>query len=47
MNINIMDTPEKFQSIAKEIVPPLVELLRARNELEQEICARAMELLEC
>ena len=40
------DTPEKFQPLAEEIVPPLVELLRKRNDLEREICARALKLRE-
>lgn len=40
------DTPEKFRPLAGEIVPPLVELLRKRNGLEREICARALKLRE-
>ena len=43
-NIVIQDTPEKFRPMAAEIVPPLVELLRARNALETEICARSIKL---
>ena len=31
MEINFQDTPEKFQPLAEEIVPSLLELLRARN----------------
>lgn len=42
----MQDTPEKFQPLAGEIVPPLVELLRQRNELEKEICARYFKLRE-
>lgn len=40
------DTPEKFRPLAAEIVPPLVELLRRRNALEQEICTRSIRLRE-
>ncbi len=40
------DTPEKFQAMAAEIVPPLLALLRQRNELEREICARSLKLRE-
>lgn len=40
MDIKLLDTPEKFQPIAEEIVPPLLELLRARNALEAEIHRR-------
>lgn len=40
MDIIVQDTPEKFQGMAEELVPPLLELLRQRNELEQDICAR-------
>lgn len=48
MNVNIIiqDTPEKFQPMAQELVPPLLELLQKRNELEQEICARSIKLRE-
>lgn len=42
----VEDTPEKFRPLAEEIVPPLLELLEARNALEREICARAMKLRE-
>ena len=42
----IQDTPEKFRSLAEEIVTPRVELLRRRNELEREICARSLKLRE-
>ena len=41
----LQDTPERFQAMAGGIVPPLIELLRGRNDLEKEICARALELL--
>ena len=30
MDIKIIDTPEKFQSLAEEIVPPLLELVTPR-----------------
>lgn len=40
----IQDTPEKFQPMAEVIVPPLLELLQARNILEEEIFARSQEL---
>ena len=46
MEVKIIDTPEKFQPMAEEIVPPLVELLRKRNELEQEVFARSVKLRE-
>ena len=42
----VQDTPEKFRPLAEEIIPPLLELLEARNTLEREICARAMKLRE-
>lgn len=44
MDIKIIDTPEKFQSLVEEIVPPLVELLQARNALEAEIHRRYQAL---
>ena len=44
MDIKIIDTPEKFQSLAEEIVPPLLELLQARNALEAEIHRRYQAL---
>lgn len=44
VRIIIENTPEKFQPLAKEIVPPLLALLRQRNELEREICARSLKL---
>ncbi len=40
MEIVVQDTPEKFRGMAEKLVPPLLELLRQRNELEQDICAR-------
>ena len=40
----IQDTPEKFQPMAEELVPPLLELLRARNDLEREIQERFQAL---
>ena len=46
VKIVIEDTPEKFQPLAEVLVPPLVELLRQRNELEREICARSLKLRE-
>ena len=44
MDIKIIDTPEKFQSLAEEIVSPLLELLQARNALEAEIHRRYQAL---
>ena len=44
MDIKLLNTPEKFQPIAEEIVPPLLELLRARNDLEREIQERFQAL---
>lgn len=46
VKIVIQETPEKFHSLAQELAPPLVELLRQRNELEREICARSLKLRE-
>ena len=46
VKIVIQDTPAKFHSLAEELAPPLVELLRRRNELEREICARSLKLRE-
>ena len=46
VKIVIQETPEKFRSLAQELAPPLVELLRQRNELEREICARSLKLRE-
>lgn len=38
------DTPEKFRPLAEELVPPLLELLRARNDLEREVHERFQAL---
>lgn len=46
VKIVIEDTPEKFQAMAEQLVPPLVDLLRRRNDLEREICARSLKLRE-
>ena len=46
VRIVMQDTPEKFQPLAEALVPPLVELLRQRNELEREICTRSLKLRE-
>ena len=46
VKIVIQETLEKFHSLAQELAPPLVELLRQRNELEREICARSLKLRE-
>lgn len=46
VKIVIEDTPEKFRPMAEALVPPLAELLRQRNELEREICARSLKLRE-
>lgn len=47
-NIRVVleDTPEKFQPLAEELVPPLLEVLKERNELEKEIFARSRKLRE-
>lgn len=44
VEIVVRDTPERFQGMAEEVVRPLLELLRRRNELEREICARYFQL---
>lgn len=44
MDVKLSDTPEKFQPMAQKLVPPLVELLQKRNELEQEIYQRYQAL---
>ena len=46
VRIVMQDTPENFQPLAEALVPPLVELLRQRNELEREICTRSLKLRE-
>lgn len=46
MDIKMVDTPEKFRPLAEEIVPPLVELLKKRNDLETEVWARFQKLRE-
>ncbi len=40
----ILDTPEKYRPMAAEILPPLLELLRARSALEGEIWERSYTL---
>ena len=42
--IEIVDTPEKFRSIAQELVPSLVELLRSLSALEGETFRRSQAL---
>jgi len=37
----ILDTPEKYRPMAKEILPPLLELLRARSALEGDTWERS------
>jgi len=44
IQIVVRDTPEKFQGLAEEIVRPLLEVLRRRNGLERETCARSDQL---
>lgn len=44
MTIQIAGTPETFQPMAQELVPPLLELLQARNDLEREIHQRFQAL---
>ncbi len=46
IQIVVQDTPEKFQGLAEEIVRPLLEVLRRRNDLEREICGRYFKLRE-
>ncbi len=46
VEIVVRDTPEKFQGMAEEIVRPLLDLLRRRNDLEREICERYFKLRE-
>lgn len=45
-NIIFEDTPEKFQAIANEILPPFIELLRNLCALEEEVYARSRRLRE-
>ena len=35
--IQVKDTPDKFRPMADTVVPPLLDLLRARSALEGEI----------
>lgn len=44
MNIKINNTPEKYKSMADEIILPLLELLRELNSLEEEVFKRNSEL---
>lgn len=46
MKIVVQDTSEKFRDMAETLVPPLLELLRQRNELERELCARYFRIRE-
>lgn len=44
MNIKIINTPEKYKSMADEIILPLLELLQELNSLEEEVFKRNSEL---
>lgn len=44
VNIAVQETPEKLRAMAEALVPSLLELLRARSALEDEIDARCKEL---
>lgn len=44
MNIKIKDTPDKYKRMADEIIPPLFELLKDLNSLEEEVFKRNSEL---
>ncbi len=44
LHIDFQDTPEKFQSMAGEILPPLIELLRRLCGLEEEMHSRSVRL---
>lgn len=46
MNITIVDTPEKYEKMADELIPFLTEFLRASNKLEDEIYAKDRKLEE-
>ena len=44
MNIKIKNTPDKYKIMADEIIPPLLELLKELNSLEEEVFKRNSEL---
>ena len=44
MNIKIKNTPDKYKRMADEIIPPLLELLKELNSLEEEVFKRNSEL---
>ena len=44
MNIKIKNTPEKYKSMADEIILPLLELLQELSSLEEEVFKRNSEL---
>ena len=43
IRLSFEDTPEKFQPLAEEIVPPLIELLRNLCALEETFYARSQK----
>ena len=44
MNIKIKNTPDKYKIMADAIIPPLLELLKELNSLEEEVFKRNSEL---
>lgn len=44
MNIKIKNTPDKYKIMADAIIPPLLELLKGLNSLEEEVFKRNSEL---
>ena len=44
MNIKIKNTPDKYKIMADAIIPPLLELLKDLNSLEEEVFKRNSEL---
>lgn len=45
-NISIVDTPEKYEKVADELIPFLTDFLRAANKLEEEIFIKDRKLDE-
>ena len=44
MNIKIKNTPDKYKIMADATIPPLLELLKELNSLEEEVFKRNSEL---
>lgn len=40
MRVNYKNTPEKYQTLAEIIIPPLLDLLKSLTMLEEEIFDR-------